>query len=92
MTQGTEDERQGTGDVGWETKYKDVRVGTKDIRQGQEKGKEECVTGGKRGKTLKNARGAPKWLSRMLIQRVSIVALHMLSQRVTNFRAGSANE
>ncbi len=41
MTQATEDERQGTGDMGWETKYKDVREGTNDIRQGQEKGKEE---------------------------------------------------
>ncbi len=47
MTQGTEDEKQGTGDIGWETKYKDVREGTKDIIQGLEKGKEEWVRGGK---------------------------------------------
>jgi hypothetical protein len=50
VTQGTEDERQGTGDIGWETKYKDVREGTKDIRQGQEKGTEEWVTGGREEK------------------------------------------
>jgi hypothetical protein len=51
MRQGTEDGRQGTethktGDIGWETKYRDVREGTKDVRQGQEKG-----TGDKREKT-----------------------------------------
>ncbi len=41
MRQETEDRRQGTEslgrNIGWETKYKDVREGTKDIRQGREK-------------------------------------------------------
>jgi hypothetical protein len=39
-----------TGDMGWETKYKDVREGTKDVRQGQEKGTEKWVTGGREEK------------------------------------------
>jgi hypothetical protein len=33
-----------TGDICWETKYKDVREGTKDVRQGREMGPEEWVT------------------------------------------------
>ena len=44
------------GNIGWETKYKDVREGTNDIRQGQETGTEAWVTGEQR----KNSRGAPK--------------------------------
>ncbi len=63
MRQGTEDrrkeQRRKTGDLGWETKYKDVREGTKDVRQGLEKGTEEWVTGG-REENSENARGAPK--------------------------------
>jgi hypothetical protein len=43
---GYKEQRHKTGDIGWETKYKDVREGIKEIRQGQEKGTEEWVTGG----------------------------------------------
>jgi hypothetical protein len=35
-----------TGDIGRDTKFKDVRQGTYDIRQEQEKGKKEMRTGG----------------------------------------------
>jgi hypothetical protein len=47
------DRVQRTGDkeqrhkTGWETNYKDVREGTKEFKQGQEKGTEEWVAGGR---------------------------------------------
>jgi hypothetical protein len=40
--------RRKIGDIGWETKYKDMRERTKDIRQqGRERGTVEWVTGGR---------------------------------------------
>ncbi len=51
---GGKEKRLKIGDIGWETKYKDVRTGTKDVRQRQEEGTEgteEWVTGEKREKT-----------------------------------------
>jgi hypothetical protein len=50
------EQRHKTGDIGWETKYKDVREGTKDVRQGRENGPEEWVTRDKREKTQKTLR------------------------------------
>jgi hypothetical protein len=38
---GDKEERHKTEDLGWETKYNE---GTKDVRQGREKGTEEWVT------------------------------------------------
>jgi hypothetical protein len=42
---GDTEQRRKTGDIEWKTKYKDVREGTEDVRQRQEKGTEEWVTG-----------------------------------------------
>jgi hypothetical protein len=35
------------GYIGWETKYKDVREWTKEVRQGREKGTDEWLTEGR---------------------------------------------
>ncbi len=53
---GDKEHRRKTGDTGWETKYKDLREGTKDFRQGRKKGTEEWMIGGREEK-LKNDRG-----------------------------------
>ncbi len=78
---GDMEQRHKTGDIGWEAKYKDMREGTKDVRQRQEKGT---------GKILKM-----HVVHQMIFAHAQPTRnqfSHMLNQQVPNFGACSPNE